>query len=249
MSKITKNLKDVLGKEKIDEIIEKEWKVAELPSDEEIKNTKSVSPKARNNPNSRKNLVQYNKKRSAKSKKAAVNNLKVTEKQEDVIPFQVLGSRAKADLIEKIMPATKILVDRDEQLIYYNTIKMYLNDFSSEELSFSDLDDVITLAINRVLEQRLLALCLSDGGQGRKLLDAAPALEKFRKHSDKLKQNLATRRVDRIDLKNKPSMSIVELADHLDVLEKSDFEARLIKLNKENEEYVPPPRDDKGNII
>jgi hypothetical protein len=245
MSKVTKDLEDFVGKDKIDEIIEKDWKVTDLPSEEELASEKSESPKARNNPNSRKNLAQYNK-RTKEQKKKSVQNLKVTEIQEDVDPYEIFGDSVKIDTIELMMPARSILVDRQEQLIYYNTIHLFLKDFSVDEISFSDLDDVITLALNRVLEQRLWQ---ASRKSPKMILEASSAIEKFRKHSDKIKQNLASRRVDRIDLKNKPTMSIVELAAHLDAKKQLDFEARLEALKQEATDFVPPERDEMGLLI
>lgn len=248
MSKVIKNLEDVVGKERIDEITDKDWKVTELPSDEQLSEEKSSSPKARNNKNSRKNLAQYNK-RTKDQKKKAVENLKVTEIQEDVDPREIFGGKvsiATLETIELIMPARSILIDRQEQLVYYNTINLFLKDFTADELSFSDIDDIVTLAVNKVLEQRLLS---ASKKAPKMVLEISTALEKFRKHSDKIKHNLASRRVDRIDLKNKPSMSIVELAAHLDAKKALDFEERLETLKKEAEDFVPPPRDDKGFLI
>jgi hypothetical protein len=245
LAKVTKDLEDVVGKDRVEEITDKDWKVTDLPSEDELASEKSKSPKARNNKNSRANLAQYNK-RTKDQKKKALDNLKVTEVQEDVDPHEIFGDTVRLDTIEMMMPARSVLVDRQEQLVYYNTIHLFLKDFSVDELSFSDMDDVITLAVNRVLEQRLLQACRKSD---KMLLEAAPSLEKFRKHSDKIKQNLASRRVDRIDLKNKPSMSVVELAAHLDAQKALDFDARLLTLKKEAEEFVAPPRDDKGFLI
>jgi hypothetical protein len=242
MSRVTKDLEDIVGKDKIEEIVEKEWKITKLPSDEELANEKSKSPKARSNKNSRANLAQY-KKRSKESKKKTIKNLKVTEVQEDVDPRDIFSDDVGIDTIELMMPAREVLVDRQEQLVYYNTINLFLQDFPADGLSFSDLDDVITLAINRVLEQRLLSASTKSP---KMLLEAAPSLEKFRKHSDKIKQNLASRRVDRIDLKNKPTMSVAELGAYLDAENKLDFEKRLEVLEKEADEFVPPERDEKG---
>lgn len=245
MSRVTKDLEDVVGKDRIDEITDKDWKVTDLPSDEQLAKETSVSPKARNNKNSRKNLAQYNK-RTKGQKKKAVENLKVTENQEDVDPLEIFGDTLKLETIELMMPARSILIDRQEQLVYYNTIHLFLKDFTVDELSFSDMDDIITLAVNKVLEQRLLSAAKKTP---KMVMEVANALEKFRKHSDKIKQNLASRRVDRIDLKNKPSMSIVELASHLDAKKALDFEARLEALKQEAEDFEPPARDDKGFLI
>jgi hypothetical protein len=62
MATNVKDAEEKLGKEKIKEISEKDWKVAEVPSEEELAQKKSKSPKARNNPNSRANLMQHRKK-------------------------------------------------------------------------------------------------------------------------------------------------------------------------------------------
>lgn len=244
MSTIIKDLEEKLGKDKVDEIVEKEWKVAEPPTPEELEQEEPSHPKARNNPNSRANLAQYNK-RSKEAKQKALDNLKVVEIEEDVDPVSIFGAEFDMSIIDSIMPARKVLKNRDEQLIFYNVIKLFIKDFDIKELTFSDLDDIVTLAINKILEQRLLKAATS----GEKLvLEAAPTLEKLRKHSDKIKTNLASRRVDRIDLKTKPALSIVELAAHLDAEKKLDFQKRMEELEKKAIEHVPPARDEIGNL-
>lgn len=245
MTTIIKDLEEKLGKEKVEEIVEKEWKVVEPPTAEELAETPSSHPKARNNPNSRANLAQH-KPRSKEAKKKAIDNLVVKEVEEDVDPHSILGADFDVSIIDNIMPARKVLKDRNEQETFYNTIKLFIKDFDFKELSFSDIDDIITLAINSILIQRLLKAATS----GEKLiLEAGPTIEKFRKHSDKIKQNLANRRVDRIDLKTKPALSIVDLAAHLDEQKKLDFNQRVTDLEKADKEFVPPERDAEGNLI
>lgn len=245
MSTIVKDLEEKIGKDKVEDIVEKDWKVVEPPTYEELEQEEAGHPKARNNPNSRKNLAQYNK-RSKEAKQKAIENLKIVEKEEDIDPVTIFGEDFDISIIDSIMPARKVLKDRGEQEIFYNVIKLFIKDFDMKELSFSDLDDIVTLAINKILEQRLLKAATS----GEKLvLEAAPTLEKLRKHSDKIKTNLASRRVDRIDLKTKPALSIVELAAHLDEQKKLDFQKRMSDLEKAVEEHVPPPRDESGNLI
>lgn len=244
MSIITKDLEEKLGTEKVEELVEKDWKVAEPPTEEELAAEEIKHPKARNNPNSRKNLAQYNQ-RSKEAKKKALENLTVTEVEEDIDPKVIFGDM-DLTTIEKIMPARNVLVNREEQEIYYNVIKLFLQDFDIKELSFGDIDDIVTLAVNRVLEYRLLKV----SAQSPKLvLEAAPTLEKLRKHSDNIKKNLASRRVDRIDLKTKPAMSIVDLAAHLDEQDRLDFNQRVEDLKKGRQEYRPPLRDERGRLI
>jgi hypothetical protein len=240
-----KDAEEKLGKEKIKEITEKDWKVADMPSEEELAKEKSKSPKARNNPNSRKNLAQYNKK-TKEQKEKMVNNLKFVEKEPDIIPREILGDFADIVAIEKLMPALDVLANRKEQEVYYNYIQLILKDFDVEDLTASDIDDIITLALNRVIEYRLLK-----GGAKNPMLilEAAPTIEKFRKFSEKIKSGLASRRVDRIDVKNRPAFSIVNLASALDEAEKADYERRVKQLEKETTEYVPPQRDDDGYVI
>jgi hypothetical protein len=144
------------------------------------------------------------------------------------------------------MPALDVLSSRKEQEVYYNYINLILQDFEAEDLTASDIDDIITLALNRVIEYRLLK-----GGAKNPMLilEAAPTIEKFRKFSEKIKSNLANRRVDRVDVKNRPAFSIVNLATSLDDAEKADYERRIKELERTSEMYVAPKRDDEGYVI
>ena len=213
--------------------------------EEALAKEKSNSPKARNNPNSRKNLAQYNKK-TKKQKEKMVNNLKFIEKEDDIIPRDILGDFADILAIEKLMPALDVLANRKEQEVYYNYIHLILMDFDVEDLTSSDIDDIITLALNRVIEYRLLK-----GGAKNPMLilEAAPTIEKFRKFSEKIKSSLASRRVDRIDVKNRPAFSVVNLAATLDEADKADYERRIKELERTASEYVAPERDEEGYVI
>lgn len=240
-----KDAEEKLGKEKIDELKNKKWKVTDLPSEEELEAQESKSPKARNNPNSRKNLIQYREK-TPEQKEKMLQNLKFQEKEEDLDPQEILGHFEKLGVIEKLMPALDVLTNRKEQEVYYNYIALILKDFDADELTGSDLDDIVTLAINRVIEYRLLK---GSTKNPKLVLEAAPTIEKFRKFSEKIKSSLANRRVDRIDVKNKPNFSIVDLAGQLDADEKRDLEERLKALENQRKDYHPPARDEDGYII
>jgi hypothetical protein len=230
-----KSLKDKVGSEKFEEIVEKEWKTADLPSEEELAAEKHKSPKARNHPNSRKNLIQYRKDKPKRAKKAALKNLEYTNVEEDLDPKEVLDSKIDIDLINKLLPANDILVSRKEQELYWNTINLFLGDFDFEELSASDIGDVIDLAVNKVLEYRLLQ---SSAANPKYVLDVSTALERFRKHSEKLKAGLASRRIDRVDVKNKVSLSIVDLAVAVDEEKEREWQARINELEKEEKKYL-----------
>jgi len=242
------NIKDAeekLGKDKIEEITEKDWKVVDVPSAEELAKKESKSSKARNNPNSRANLMQHRKKTKSQKEKS-LSNLKFVEKEDDIVPRDLLGDYADIVAIEQLMPALDVLAGRSEQTLYYNYIRLVLEDFESEDLTSSDIDDIMTLALNRVIEYRLMKGAAKNP---MLLLQAAPTIERFRKFSEKTKSNLASRRVDRIDVRNKPAFSIVDLCATLDEQVKSDYDLRLSKMRDENKDYVPPKRDDDGFVI
>jgi len=245
MPTIKKDLEEKLGSEKVDEILEKEWKVVEPPTAEELAVQEQRHPKARNNVNSRKNLAQY-KQRSKEAKEKALENLVVSEYEEDVDPKDIFGDD-KVDLamLDKIFPAREILANRKEQNIYYNILRLFLKDFDLKELSSSDIHDLMTLALNAVIECRLVKAAKGE----KMMLEASPTLEKLRRHSGEIKKNLASRRVDRIDTKNRPIFSIVELAAHLDSQNKLDFDRRMLELEGKRADYVSPLRDAEGNLI
>ena len=245
MSLIVKDAKEKLGDKELDEVVEKEWKIADLPSEEELEAEKHSSPKARKNPNSRKNLVQY-KKKSKETKEKIVKNLQYVETEEDVDPHEVVGNAKVLGIIEKLIPARTVLANRDEQEMYYNYINLLLDDFEAEELTSSDIDDIATLALNQVIIIRLLKV---GARNPLKILEASPHIEKFRKASDKIKMGLANRRIDRVDVKNRPAFSIVDLAAHLDEKKKLDFEQRTVEMEKARKSFKPPKRDERGLII
>ena len=92
------------------------------------------------------------------------------------------------------------------------------------------------LALNKVLEMRLLKD--SKGAKTDKLLDAPASIEKIRKQTEKLKENLATRRKDRIDPKKFSGFSIVDLAVSYDMEKKREMIDKAIKFTKEEEHIL-----------
>lgn len=235
-----KDAKNKLGEERIEEIVDKEWKTADLPSEEELSKEQPKNPKARNNINSRKNLVQYRKKKDKETKKKILSNLKYKETEEDIDPRDILDPEIDIEMLEKLVPAREILSSRREQELYYSTVNLFMKDFSFDELTASDIDDILSLAKNKVMEYRIMKVAA--GHDASAILDAAPTLEKIGKTIEKLKSGLANRRVDRIDTKNKPKLSIVDLAHKLDEEDKADFERRIKDLEKQQQDYTKPKR-------
>jgi len=139
------------------------------------------------------------------------------------------------ELMEELIPAEAIF-EEDEIKMYKGLISIYLKDFDEEHLTANDMDDLMGIALNKVLEMRLLRD--SKGAKTDKLLDASASIEKVRKQTDKLKENLATRRKDRIDPKKFSGFSIVDLAVAYDMEKKREMMDKAIKFRKEEEEIL-----------
>jgi len=231
-----KTAEEKLGPGLISEIADKEWKTAPLPTEEDLAKEKHKSPKARSNPKSRANLLQYREDKPKKAKEEVVKALKFSKKREDVFPFDYikLPEDYPQEQIAAFLPDRKVMKDVEEEKNFYIVLNSFLSDFDLDELSSSDIEDIVSLAVNRVLEYRLLALSATDPNY---LMDSAATIEKFRKHSEKVKVNLAARRSDRIDPKNKQNFSIVDLVYAHDAQKKSEFDARIESLTKEKEEF------------
>lgn len=244
-----KTAEKALGDEKIDDIVNKEWNTAPLPSEEELANEESSSPKARNNINSRKNLVQYRGDVSDDTKKKIVQNLRYKSTRRDMDLERFFGGTLIPELIAVLIPLRDALENADEEGVFFGIVKQFVSDFPKGELNTSDVDDIATLALNRILELRLLRASKDHPGR---ILDAAAAIERFRKHSDKIKMHLANRRMDRVDTKNKQSFSIVDLAASYDEQRRTDMEKRVADLLEEEKKFiskksldVPSDKDDE----
>ena len=240
MVKEEQGVKDKLGPEKYNEIIEKEWSTAEVPTEEELAGEEVKSPKTRNNVNSRKNLVQYRKDITPATKKKIVENLKFEHVEEDINPADVLDKSIDHEMLNKLLPINEILSSRQEQEIYWHTINLFMKDFDISELTSSDIDDIIVLARNKVLEFRLMKISKNNP---KMLIEAGATLEKWQKHSEKVKTGLAARRVDRVDVKTKRGISIVDFAAAYDEDTRRAEQERHTKLIAEEEAYLKKKQD------
>lgn len=134
------------------------------------------------------------------------------------------------ELLKEIIPIQDMF-EEDELHIYNNLVDIYLKDFDDDELTSSDIDDIMTLATNKVLEIRLLKACKGDA---ERHLDSAPTLEKLRKQSDKIKDNLSARRKDRVDpAKAMKGFSIVDLAVSFDDQKQLELSKKVKQMKKE----------------
>jgi hypothetical protein len=136
------------------------------------------------------------------------------------------------DLLRKTIPAADIF-EPDELLTYEALVGIYLKDFDESQLTANDMDDIMSIAMNRVLEIRLLK---ASKGDATMQIDASTAIERLRKQTEKLKENLASRRKDRIDPKKYSGFSIVDMAVSFDMDKKREIMERASsKLVNEDE--------------
>lgn len=227
---------EVLGPELIEKIAEKEWKVAELPSEEELAKEKHKSPKARSNPNSRKNLIQYQKDKSKEVKEKVIKSQKRRVRREKINPFDYIDLPDGYDKkkISAFLPDKRVLKNAEEEKSFYIILNSYFHDFDLTELTSSDIEDIISLAVNRIIENRLLEVSSKDPAF---LMDISSTVEKFRRHSEKVKAGLASRRSDRIDPRDKQSFSIADLVIMYDEKKKREFRDRIEALDGELSDY------------
>lgn len=159
------------------------------------------------------------------------------EKREALDPFTIikLPDRISSENFKVFLPNRNVFRTAREEKSFYSLVNSYLQGFDFDELSASDIEDVVTLAKNTVLEERLLAASVEDS---KGILDISTTIEKLRKSSSSIKGNLSNRRVDRIDPKNKQNFSIVDIVFAYDEKMKQEFQKRIDDMEKENDDFL-----------
>jgi len=150
---------------------------------------------------------------------------------------------APEHLVREVLPYEQIFTD-DELQMYRNLVNVYLEDFEVDDLTSSDMDDIMDLAKNRILEFRLLK---ESKGLPDRQLDTATAIEKLSKKNEKIKESLSSRRKDRINPNELKGFSIVDLAVAYDEEVKTQHKNRLERLRIEEEEIKNKRKDYVGN--
>lgn len=136
------------------------------------------------------------------------------------------------EMLKEIIPIDEIF-NEDEKRIYESLVDIYMKDFDKEDLTSSDMDDVMSLAMNRVLEIRLLK---TGKDSTDKQIDASTAIEKLRKQNDKIKDNLLSRRKDRINPHEYKGFSIVDLAVAFDKKKRKSMLDRVMSNRQEEKD-------------
>ena len=145
------------------------------------------------------------------------------------------------ELLDEYLPASDIF-DEAESTMYNGLVKVYLDGFDgNSELTAYDMDDIMSLAMNRVLELRLLK---NSKDSPSKQISVSSAIERFRKQNEKLKENLLARRKDRIDPKKYGGVTIVDIAAMFDEEKKRKMMGKSSSLMDEEREIV-----DSGMLI
>lgn len=138
------------------------------------------------------------------------------------------------EVLNNLIPVSEIFTE-DELEMYNGLVSVYLNDFDEAQLTANDLDDIMSIAMNRVLEIRLLKSSKGDSGAQ---IDSSNAIEKLRKQTEKLKDNLAARRKDRIDPRKYSGFSIIDLVVLFDDQKKDKVTSKARSFDKEEEEIL-----------
>lgn len=146
-------------------------------------------------------------------------------------------------MLKEVIPLDEIFTEEEIEL-YEKFVDVYLQDFEDEDMTSSDMDDLLDLAKNRVIEIRLLK---SSKGDVTKQLDVAAALEKLGKKNEKIKESLSYRRKDRINPNEFKGFSIVDLATAFNNERKSALAEKAEKLKEREKEMLKKREEYTGN--
>ena len=148
-------------------------------------------------------------------------------------------------MLKELVPISTIF-NEEEEVLYNSLVDIYLKDFDEDELTAGDLDDIMTIAMNKVHEFRLLKSAKSDPNR---LLDISQTIEKSRKQTEKIKENLSSRRKDRVDPNEYKGFSIVDLAAAYDNNKKAKLFEKTQKLKEEEKAVRKALEDNIGNKL
>ena len=146
-------------------------------------------------------------------------------------------------MLKEVLPI-ELIFEEDEVELYNQLVAVYLDDFDADDLTSSDMDDILDLAKNRVLEFRLLK---GSKGNVEAQLDTAAAIEKLGKKNEKIKESLSTRRKDRVNPNEFKGFSIVDLAVAYNNEKRMALKEKVDKLKEEEQEMLKKREEYAGN--
>jgi hypothetical protein len=147
------------------------------------------------------------------------------------------------EMLSSILPVLEIF-DEEEIVTYKKLVEVYTADFDGDDLTSSDMDDILDLAKSRILEFRLLKIAKE---KPIAILDISAALEKLRKENQKIKESLSSRRKDRYNPNEYKGFSIVDLAVAFDDQKKFELDEKLKKFAVKEQEVLEKRKDYHGN--
>lgn len=190
-----------------------------------------------NNPNSRKNLVQYKDESTIDPLEAEILSQTELEDQEDDEQANEItrGRKLSPKIVKKLIPKRGVLLP-GEKSRYTGIIITFLSDFKNEEPTASDVSDILEIALCETMEGRLFEASKNDPGS---LVACSQALERFYKRKQTAKENLANRRSDRKDTRLSQEINIVDIVSRYDAhrqqVEKQRMEELLLREEKTSE--------------
>lgn len=190
---------------------ELEKKVAEDPSSKNY-----------NNPQSRKNLKQYQEENKTEP---VIPEVFDDDDASDEIQAQeiVVGRKLSTDLIKRLMPQRGVLTAAEKKR-FTGIVVTYLADFKNEEPTAADIDDIFEIAKSDIMETRLLQASKNDP---QALVSISQSMEKLNKRKQQAKENLSSRRVDRKDSRSSLDVNIVDLVVQFDQTQKNAQRKRV----------------------
>ncbi len=202
------------------------------PIDSEgLKKKAKEDPKSKkwNNPNSRRNLRQYQDQNPAIVPEIVGANL---EDEEADVSALVVGRKLNPEIVRKLMPQRGVLTAAEKKR-YVGIVQQYLGDFKNEEPTAADVDDIFEIAESDIMKTRLLQAAKDSPDA---IVNINQALERIYKRKQTAKENLSNRRVDRKDARSSQDINIVDLIVRYDLEQKNRDEERVAALLKEEEE-------------
>jgi len=146
-------------------------------------------------------------------------------------------------MLKGILPMADIF-DEGEIDVFNNLVDVYLDDFEIDDLTSSDMDDILDLAKNRVLEFRLLK---DSKGSADRQLDVAAAIERLGKKNEKIKESLSSRRRDRVNPNEFKGFSIIDLAAAFDNEKGKELREKIKNLKEEERVLLEKRGEYTGN--
>ena len=208
---------------------EKETKGAEVDAGE-LKELAKKDPKSKkyNNPNSRKNLKQYQDKDQPNYLTPEVLDEDDAEGLTEEVQAEeiVRGRKLSIELVKKLIPKRDIFTAHEKKR-FVGIVTQFLTDFKNEEPTASDIEDIFEIAKADVLEMRVLQATKNDPTT---LIASSQFLDKIHKRKQSAKQNLANRRSDRVGARDSQDLNIVDLVVNYDLQQKKAYEDKVEEL-------------------